>query len=173
MVKSISSLRALVALAIVAACAFGCNRLPDRPEDLPELYPLEIVATFGGKPVEGVTVSMTSLDPALKKWRSGGQTDAEGRVVIRTGMYFDGAPEGEFKLSFQKQQERVGDTLEDMQPLSLIPLKYSPARSELTVEVKPNRKKTELVFELDGGEEIVAVPKGATLGPRKGSRRIR
>lgn len=160
---------ALVALlVVVATCALGCKRLPDRPEDLPKLYPIEIVATFGGEPIEGVTVGMTSTDPALKKWRSGGQTDAEGRVVVRTGMYFEGAPEGEFKLSFQKLQERVGDTLEDMQPLSLIPLKYSPARTELTVEVKPNPKKTELVFELDGGEEVVAVPKGATLGPRKG-----
>lgn len=163
--------RFLIAASIGAVIiSASCARLPERPEDLPELYPTVIVATFGGQPVENVTVNMTPLDPALKKWKSGGQTDAEGKVVVKTGFYYEGAPQGEFKLSFQKLQERVGDTLEDMQPLSLIPLKYGPTRTDLTITIAPEKKKTEYRFELDGGEEIVPVPKGATLGPRKRNR---
>ena len=164
-----TTLAMLTALALVATLAISCRRLPPRPDDLPELYPVEIVATFGGAPVEGTIVNLTPTDPALKKWKSGGRTDATGRATIRTGMFFDGAPSGEFRLSFQNMRERVGDTLEDMQPLSLIPLKYGPLRTDLTVEIKPSKKKTELFFELDGGEEIVPPPKGATLGPPKRS----
>ena len=92
--------------------------------------------------------------------------DAEGKLTVKTGFYYEGAPSGEYRISFAKLQERWGDTLEEMQPLSLIPLKYGPQKSDLTVEVKP--EKNEITLELDGGEEIVPVPKGATLGPRKG-----
>ena len=151
-------------LLTLALLATACKRLPDRPEDLPSLYPVRLNVTFGGAPVEGVTVNMTPLDPALKKWKSGGQLDAEGRLEVKTGFYYEGAPEGEYRISFAKLQERWGDTLEDMQPLSLIPLKYGPLKSELTVSVKP--EKNDITLELDGGEEIVPVPKGATLNPR-------
>ncbi len=156
---------ALAMLTLVALTS-ACKRLPDRPDDLPQLYPVVLRVTFGGAPVEGVTVNMTPLDPALKKWKSGGQLDAEGKLTVKTGFYYEGAPSGEYRISFAKLQERWGDTLEEMQPLSLIPLKYGPQKSDLTVEVKP--EKNEITLELDGGEEIVPVPKGATLGPRKG-----
>lgn len=83
--------RFLVAASFCAAIiSASCAKLPERPEDLPELYPTVIVATFGGQPVENVTVNMTPLDPALKKWKSGGRTDAEGKVVVKTGFYYEG-----------------------------------------------------------------------------------
>ncbi len=160
----------LFAFASAALLFPSCQRLPDRPEDLPELFPVEIVATFGGKPIKDVTVNMTPVDPTLKKWKSGGRTNEEGKVVVKTGFYYEGAPQGEFRLSFQKLEERVGDTLAEMQPLSRIPLKYGPTRSELTLKVESNKKKTEYRFDLDGGEEIVPVPKGTVPGPMKKSR---
>ena len=126
---------ALAMLTLVALTS-ACKRLPDRPDDLPQLYPVVLRVTFGGAPVEGVTVNMTPLDPALKKWKSGGQLDAEGKLTVKTGFYYEGAPSGEYRISFAKLQER-------------------PEKNEITLE-------------LDGGEEIVPVPKGATLGPRKG-----
>lgn len=155
---------AIATLLTLAILTNACQRLPDRPKDLPTLYPVQLTATFGGVPVEGVTVNMTPLDPALKKWKSGGQLDAEGKLSVKTGFYYDGAPVGEYRVSFAKLQERWGDTLEEMQPLSLIPLKYGPQKSELTVEVKA--EKNAISLDLDGGEEIVPVPKGAKADPR-------
>ncbi|MBQ9372975.1 MAG: hypothetical protein IJM30_00940 [Thermoguttaceae bacterium] len=155
---------ALLAALVVFLAQSGCNRLPPKPEGLPELYPCVVTATFGGKPVEGVRVALTSTDPGSRKWRSGGATDAKGRCVVKTAFYYKGAPEGAFKISFAKTEEQLGDTIEEMQPLSLIPIKYSPMKSTLTVEVK--REKNEFSFELDGGEERFPIPKGSVPPPR-------
>ena len=154
----------LPAFWIIILICVGCRRLPDRPEDLPTLYPCEINVTFGGKTIEGVQVSLVSDSPELKKWRAGGVTDAEGNVVLKTSFCYEGVPEGTFVLSFSKSEERLGNTLEEMTPLSLIPLKYTPGKSKMNVTIKPEENK--LQFKLDGGEERFPVPKGARQSPR-------
>ena len=155
---------AILATLVAAFFSVSCRKLPDKPDDLPTLYPVVLNVTFGGQAIEGVSVNMTPLDPALKKWKSGGLTDGAGQVVVKTDFYYEGAPACEYRISFAKLQERWGDSLEDMQPLSLIPLKYNHDLSELTVEIKP--EKNEITLELDGGEEIVPVPKGTIPGPK-------
>lgn len=162
--KRLTLLAFAVFAAVAASALGGCKRLPPRPEGMPELYPCTMHVTFGGEIVEGVRVGLISDDPALKKWRAGGVTDAEGNVVIKTAAYYDGAAAGTFKLSFSKSEDRLGDTLEEMQPLSLIPLKYLPVNTKLTVEIKP--EKNEFVYELDGGQEVFLVPKGSVQPPK-------
>lgn len=162
--KRLTLLAFAVFAALVTTALCGCKRLPPRPEGMPELYPCTMHVTFGGEIVEGVRVGLISDDPALKKWRAGGVTDAEGNVVIKTAAYYDGAAAGTFKLSFSKSEDRLGDTLEEMQPLSLIPLKYLPVNTQLTVEIKP--EKNEFVYELDGGQEVFPVPKGSVQPPK-------
>jgi 5-hydroxyisourate hydrolase-like protein (transthyretin family) len=129
----------------------GCSRLPEKPEGLPDLYPCKIVVTFDGQPIEGVNVSLRSTDVTDTKWRSGGKTDKNGVANLRTSFAFTGAPEGTFVIAFEKIESRVGNTVEEMTPLSLIPLKYSIAQSNEIIEIKPN--KNVYKFELDAGSE--------------------
>ena len=161
--KKFQAFAAVLTLAL-AASAVSCKRLPPRPEDLLELYPTTIEVTFGGEIVPDVSVIMTPTDAALKKWKSGGKTDEKGRCVVKTAFCYDGAPQGSYKLAFSKLEERHGDELEDMQPLSLVPLKYLPMNSDLTIDVKPEKNNVKL--ELDGGQEIMPVPKGTVPSPR-------
>ncbi len=162
-IKRFQTFAALLTLAIVTS-AVSCKRLPSQPEDLPKLYPTTIEVTFGGEIVPDVSVIMTPTDAALKKWKSGGKTDEKGRCVVKTAFCYDGAPQGSYKLAFSKLEERIGDELEDMQPLSLIPMKYLPQNTELTLDVKPEKNVVRL--ELDGGQEIFPVPKGTVPSPR-------
>lgn len=153
-----ATLGVFAASAVVGiAAANGCRR-PERPEGLPELYPCEIVVTFGGEPLEGVLATLTPESPELKKWRAGGTTDAEGRVEVKTAFCWEGVAAGTYRLGFTKEEERVGDTAEEMTPISLIPLKYAPQNSELTFEAKPGKNKA--TFELDAGEELFPTPTG-------------
>ena len=140
-------------IAVLAAILIetGCQRLPDPPEGFPQLYPCTITATFGGEAIEGVNVSMKSEDPTIK-WQSGGKTDAKGIAKMKTSFAYDGVPIGKFVVSFEKLQQREGNTIQDMASLSLIPLKYGPGKSKVIVEVKP--EKTRFTFALDGGQEI-------------------
>lgn len=138
----------------------GCNRLPDRPEGLPPLYPCSITVKFGGESIEDITVSLLPEDSTCK-WKSGGQTDKNGRVAVKTAFAFPGAPSGKYTVAFTKQEERIGNTYEDMTPVSLIPRKYGPTRSQEKVEIVEG--KNEFFFELDGGEEKLAVPKGSMM----------
>jgi hypothetical protein len=114
--------------------------------------------TFGGEKIEGVTVSLVSNDPNFK-WRSGGKTDKDGIAELRTSFAYSGVPEGTFTIAFFKTKDAPGgNTLEEMTPISLIPLKYSADQSKEIVEIKPS--KNEFSFVLDGGEERLPLPQG-------------
>lgn len=157
----------VLSLGIVLTGFAGCRRLPDKPEGFPPLYPCTVTVTFGGRAIEGVKVGLRPVDDD-SKWQAGGNTDDKGVVKVKTSFAYDGAPEGRYVISFAKTEDRLGNTIEDMQPLSLIPLKYGPDRSEEIVEIEP--KKNEFVFALDAGEEVVPPPKGA-VSRRRGAAR--
>lgn len=165
---STSTLTLVLALSLTccaaAFCIVGCRRTPPRPEGLPELYPCEICATFDGKTIEGVQVALIPETSVSKKWRAGGATDEKGVAKMRTSFCYEGVPAGSYRLSFSKLQERWGDELDEMTPLSSIPLKYGPEASEISVEIKS--EKNRFSFDLDGGEELVPVPKGTRPAPK-------
>lgn len=144
----------LSVLLLVGLIAVGCRRLPPPPDGLPPLYPCKITVTFGGEAIEGVAVTLIPEDPAVK-WRSGGRTDANGMVELKTSFAYSGVPEGSFRVGFDKTEDSVGKTLEEMMPISLFPVKYRPERTKETIEVKP--EKNEFVFILDGGRERLPV----------------
>jgi hypothetical protein len=147
---------------ILLLCFFvtGCRRLPPVPDDLPQLYPCKITATFGGEAIEGVRISLISTESGYK-WKSGGRTDKNGTAEIKTSFAYSGAPKGKFIVAFDKTEESHGDTIEEMTPISLIPVKYRPDQSTEVVEI--NEGKNEFTLTLDGGKERLPVPKGNNI----------
>lgn len=130
-------------LCFIALCSgfSGCTRLPPRPEGMPELCSCSVEVTFGGEKVEGVAVVLTSEDSS-NKWNGGGTTDAEGIADMKTGMYYLGIVPGKYKISFAKTVEQEGVRKNGLPkpPLSVIPLKYGPGKSELSVEITKEEK---------------------------------
>lgn len=126
-------------------CLFGCQRLPQRPEGMPELVECNIVVTFGGEKIEGVAVLCQPKNKEDNNWPAGGKTDAQGKAVMKTAAYYDGVVPGEYTISFQKIKP------EGMGPgRPLVPLKYSTNTSKKTIVVSKSQK--EYVFILEGLE---------------------
>ncbi len=136
---------------ILLLCLYfcGCTRLPEKPDGMPELTPCRIVVSFGGEKLAGVSVLLQPLDPKMKSWPAGGQTDEQGRAVLKTAAYYEGVVPGDYIVSFQKNAEP--ELRPDDMPLpakSLVPLKYQRHNSEETLTV--TKDKTEYVFDLEG-----------------------
>jgi hypothetical protein len=154
----------LILLLLFLTAIIGCRRL-ERPDGLPELYPCTITTTFDGEAVEGVNIQLTPV-MSDSKWAAGGKTDAKGVAVLATAVGFNGVPEGEYIVSFTKTEQRGGETVAEMTPKSLIPLKYAPGYTMESVEIKPETN--EFTFSLDAGEEIAPPRRGVRdrPGPR-------
>ena len=122
----------------------GCQRLPPHPEGMPELTPCTVVVTFGSEKIEGVGILLQPKNKKESNWSAGGQTDAEGKAVMKTAAYYQGVVPGEYTISFQKSEPD-----EEMGPgIPLIPVKYFSAHSQEIIVVTKEQK--EYVFELEG-----------------------
>lgn len=120
----------------------GCRNLPPRSEGMPELVECTVAVTFGGEAMEGVGILLQPKDKEKGNWPAGGQTDAQGKAVMKTAAYYQGVAPGEYVISFQKFEP------EGMGPgKSLIPLKYSTSASQETILITESQ--TEYVFTLD------------------------
>ena len=136
-----SFLRVCFCLSFISLI-IGCQRLPDRPEGMPELVPCTVVVTFGNEKMEGVAVLLQPMNKEVSNWPGGGQTDAEGKAIIQTAAYYQGVAPGEYTISFQKSRP------EGMGPgVPLIPVKYFPTQSKETITV--SKSQAEYVFTLD------------------------
>ena len=78
----------------------GCG--PELPEGMPKLYPCTLTITQDGKPLEGASVILFSMDPNISKWASNGVTDSSGNVVMKTQGKYDGAAAGDYKVLVTK-----------------------------------------------------------------------
>ncbi|QDT01941.1 hypothetical protein K227x_03110 [Rubripirellula lacrimiformis] len=96
-------------VGMLASMVSGCGGVV-QPDGLPELHPFELSVSQGGTPVEGVSVQLVPEDRANSRWACGGATDAEGKVVVKTLGKFEGAPAGNYKVTFYKA------IVEDMSP---------------------------------------------------------
>ena len=137
-----------IAFSLFCLCNVGCQRLPERPEGMPELIPCTIIVTFGGEVMEGVRVLFHPKNREENTWAAGGQTDVEGKAIMTTAAYYRGVAPGEYTISFQKYAPE--EMRPDGMPLpakSLIPLKYSTNRSKETIVVSQPQK--EYVFALE------------------------
>ncbi|MCL2117301.1 MAG: DUF4198 domain-containing protein [Planctomycetaceae bacterium] len=84
----------------VLILALGCNG-PEKPSDLPKLYPCKITVIQDGKPLEGAMIFVRPPDGYLR-FVIGGKTDAKGVAVIKLDGQWEGVPEGEFYVSISK-----------------------------------------------------------------------
>ena len=138
-----------IILSMTFAAIAGCQRLPERPDGMPELTRCTIHATFGGERLQGVGVSLQPIDAQVSNWPAGGRTDAEGKAVMKTAAHYNGAVPGEYFVIFQKyaEPELRGDGM-PLPAKPLIPIKHSKASTAETIVV--TKEQTEYAFELEG-----------------------
>ena len=90
----------------------GCSRHL-KPDGFPPLYPASVQVIQGGKPLEGARVCLYRKDDTPQKWGIIGETDSSGKAVLVTHGKFYGAPEGEYFVVVEKQEDvsvsRSGD----------------------------------------------------------------
>ena len=82
-----------------AALFVGCGAKDDgKPADMPPLFPATLTFTQEGAALDGATIILHSDS----KWSVRGRTDNQGKVQLSTNGYYDGVPEGSYKITVQK-----------------------------------------------------------------------
>jgi hypothetical protein len=69
---------------------------------MPDLQPLAFTVTQQGVPLEGATVQLIAADPNNSRWASGGVTDAQGQVSLKTLGQYEGVVPGTYKVTIYK-----------------------------------------------------------------------
>jgi hypothetical protein len=112
----------LFTIAVVFCLLFtGCPQY--RPEGMPPLYPCKITITQENKPLAGATVTLFDQSSEDKRWSSGGITDAQGNIQIKTWGKYQGTSIGKYKITVTKQElEEVGNKVNYF---SLVELKHT------------------------------------------------
>jgi len=90
----------------------GCGG-PNRPADLPPLYPCAVTVTQDGQPLGEGSIILVSSAPSFK-WSVFAQLNASGTGKVFTQGLYPGAPEGEYKVVVSKEEsvsEQVGPTI--------------------------------------------------------------
>jgi len=91
------------ALLFAAVFITGCWGEP-RPDGMPRLYPVSIIVTQEGVPLEEASVTLIPEDPANARWGPMGMTDGSGVAVMRTDGKYAGAPLGTYKVVVSKME---------------------------------------------------------------------
>ena len=94
-------------LVIMVLTSFVSCKKEDRPEGLPDLYPISVKIIQDGAPLANANVTLLSSDPQLMRWPCGGCTDEQGVAKLNT-YGFDGAPAGKFKVMVCKSETEGG-----------------------------------------------------------------
>jgi hypothetical protein len=88
-----------VLVALVCAVAVGCG---GGGISAPRTAPVSGTVTFKGKPAVGVTVTFhPKFDMGAVKFTPNGVTNKEGRFTLNTAAPGDGAPPGDYTVTFQ------------------------------------------------------------------------
>jgi hypothetical protein len=127
---------------------------------MPELCPCSITVTFGGQPIEGVTVSLVPENRS--EWKPSGATNKRGTALPSTSYGFQGVPEGKYTVAFTKLVTNPDYNENDRKSpyaQSLIPLKYGLEESKEKIEIKAGEK-NKFSYDYEAGEEWT--PKGTT-----------
>jgi len=83
-------------MLFTAGCSGGGQR--KKPADMPPLFPSTLIFTQEGVPLAGARITLYSDS----KWGVGGLTNENGEVKLVTQGYFDGIPEGTYKITVHK-----------------------------------------------------------------------
>jgi len=137
----------LICLFPIVLCltVAGCGGEP-RPDGLPELFPVTLTFTQEGEPC--VEAIVTLIPESDSPWGTGGITDANGRVAVRTHGKFLGAPAGRYRVTISKTESGVAGpapadmfTVQTIQTFHLIDPTYADfASTPLIIEVEANRR---------------------------------
>ena len=123
-------------------CFLGCAK-ENRPDGMPELFPVTITILQDGAPLEGARVGTFPTDTALARWGGGGITDASGRVT----MYSYGSRgliAGEHKVTVNKEDFTRPPGMEtadrDEYEFFVDTKFWSTGTTPLTIDVQRNTK---------------------------------
>ena len=99
----------LFVISIPLLFPIGCGG-PKKPDGLPALHPVTLQLEQDGKPLAGADVTLNSDS----KWSSGGVSDANGVVTVRTHGQFSGVPLGHYKVVVSKTKSSSASTDTDI-----------------------------------------------------------
>lgn len=86
-------------IALVCAAVVGCGGGSISP---PRTVPASGTVLFKGKPAAGVTVKfLPQFDMGSIQWHPNAVTDKDGKFTLSTGAGGNGAPSGEYKVTFE------------------------------------------------------------------------
>ncbi|QDS88632.1 hypothetical protein EC9_28230 [Rosistilla ulvae] len=85
-------------IVVIAAC--GCGQQP-RAGEVP-VFPITGTVTVDGKPVENIQIALHSngTEESAKQLYPQGFTDAQGQIKVSTYAAGDGAPAGDYRVTF-------------------------------------------------------------------------
>ena len=135
---------ALVALACMAAVGCGPKGI-----SVPRTAPVSGAVLFKGKPAAGVKVTFhPQFDIGATKFTPNGETGKDGRFTLSTGAPSDGAPPGEYAVTFELLRGGADKAGRDIEVDAWKGKYADPAKSTFKVEIK-NGDNTLEPFKLD------------------------
>jgi hypothetical protein len=131
-----------VALLALIVISYYRNRMV---EFAPSTVPAQGTVLVGGKPRAGIRVTYhPQFDIGSVKFTPNGTTDSKGKFTLSSGKPGDGAPAGEYIVTFEFPALKPGGIEEE---IDLFKGKYSsPEASKWRVKVEENSQET---FQLD------------------------
>jgi len=100
----------------------GCSGGRAKPKDLPPLYPCTLTFTQEGVPLADASIILHSDS----KWSVGGKTDEKGEVRLATNGFYEGVPEGTYKITVWKMVvEHHAETSEVIRQTDVVERKFS------------------------------------------------
>lgn len=151
----------ILPLILLSCVLTSCSRGPQRPDGMPNLYPVKITILQENRNLEGASVILLRQDGPTK-WVAGGRTDINGSCDIRTQSFFRGAPAGIYKVMISKELEEGGDDPNNAAPdpsgtrkpgdfFDLVDLKF---KSDRTTDLEAVVKEKKNSFTFDVGKPI-------------------
>jgi hypothetical protein len=99
-----------------------------------------------GKPLEGALVSC--MPEGNEKWFSGGITNAEGQVLLRTKGRYNGIPLGQFKVIVIKTVQTDDSTPEKNRAVRIVHSQFeNQTTTPLTCTIEKNTQSVEFNVE--------------------------
>ena len=133
----------------LASVILGCGSDSQRPDGLPPLLPMTITVVQAGVPLTDAVVTLTP-DSGPTRWGSGGYSNAQGKVAVKTHGNFPGAPAGKYKVTVLKR-EREGEGEGNVTEYYLVdPVYESAETTPFRVDVGSGSKEAKF----DVGESI-------------------
>ena len=152
-------------LCAVVLFVAGCSG-EKKPDGMPALHKTKLTFTQGGAPLADAKITLFADNAANTQWTSGGVTDSNGVIQLKTLGKYDGVPEGTYKVTVSKTEtEGTAEEVVVSDDVSKKPAASSGggAKSYYLVDSKHrSAATTELVLEVKSG---TANDKAFDLGP--------